>query len=251
MRRLFRSLPAILFPMQIIAHRGVTGRYADENSLEAIRRAVVLGVDGIEIDLRRSRDDEAVLVHDADLRRIAGDVRQVANLTASELTEVSLRHGTRIPTLEEVTANVPAPTQMYLEIKDRNAFELVARKLNTSAGLRARTSILSFSQEVIEDALRLLPDVRRTLLLRRWPMRTVSFFAWARAQELSGVGLITRSWTARRVARVHREGLQAVTWELFEMRSTARRAERLLAQGVDVAIVNQPQVYQNVMNQGS
>ena len=51
--------------MLIFAHRGF-GAEADENTVEAIRRAVDLGVDGIAVDVRRSRDDEAVLVHDPD-----------------------------------------------------------------------------------------------------------------------------------------------------------------------------------------
>jgi glycerophosphoryl diester phosphodiesterase len=88
--------------MQIFAHRGAAGRNADENSLEAIKRAVALGVDGIEVDLRLTRDGEAVLVHDSDMSRIAGDIRRVADLSLDELKAITLRHGTQAVTLDEM-----------------------------------------------------------------------------------------------------------------------------------------------------
>ncbi|OGL79465.1 hypothetical protein A3E39_00510, partial [Candidatus Uhrbacteria bacterium RIFCSPHIGHO2_12_FULL_60_25] len=166
--------------MQIFAHRGVAGRNADENSIEAVRRAVTQGVDGIEVDVRRTRDDEAVLVHDPDLRRIAGDVRQVQDLTVKELQDVVLRHGSKIATLDELTANVPPPIELDLEVKDREALDLMVRKLRTSTGLRERALLSSFSQDVIEQASHDVPDVRRLFLMRTWPVRIRFFMGWVK-----------------------------------------------------------------------
>jgi glycerophosphoryl diester phosphodiesterase len=229
--------------MKVFAHRGVVGRHADENSIEAIKRAVDLHVDGIEVDIRRSRDDEAVIVHDPDLRRIAGDVRQVADLTAQELQAVSLRHGTRIALLEEMTANVPPPIELNLEVKDREALELLVRKIRTSGGLRARALISSFSQEVIEEARRELPDVRTVLLMYRWPVRFKTFQEWISANGVYAVGLESRGWTEPRVVRMRSIGLVLVTYEPFSSRTTKRRARRLMKLGIDIVIVNRPQVY--------
>ena len=229
--------------MKVFAHRGAIGRNADENSLEAARRAVGYGVDGIEVDVRRTRDDEAVLIHDPDLRRVAGDIRQVADLSLQELKEVSLRHGTHIPTLDEFTASVPAPVELDLEVKDQDALDLLIRKLKTSSGLRERTILTSFSQEVIERASHELTDVRCGLLMRAWPVRYSFFAAWAVEHRLYALGIESRLWTAKRVEKAHEAGLQAFAWERFTARSARRRAERLMKIGVDVAIVNQPGVY--------
>lgn len=229
--------------MKVYAHRGVVGRNADENSLEAIRRAVALGVDGIEVDIRRTRDDEAVLVHDTDLRRIAGDIRQVADLSLDELKDITLRHGTRVIALDELTANVPSPIELNLEVKDKEAMDLMIRKLRTSSGLRERTIISSFSQEVIEQAFHELPEVRRVLLFATWPTRFRFFSEWAKAHALYGIEIMARQWTLRRVEQAHEVGLLALTYERFGTRSTKSRAERLVAMGVDIAIVNQPEAY--------
>jgi glycerophosphoryl diester phosphodiesterase len=229
--------------MKVFAHRGVVGRHADENSIEAIKHAVELHVDGIEVDIRRSRDDEAVIVHDPDLRRIAGDVRQVADLTAQELQEITLRNGTRVALLDEMTANVPAPIEMDLEVKDREALELLVRKIRTSAGLRARTIISSFSQEVIEEAHRELPDVRTILLLRNWPVRIKTFREWVSTHGVYAVCFETRGWTEPRVVRMRSMGLVLAAWEPFASRTTKRRAQRLMKLGIDIIIANRPQVY--------
>jgi glycerophosphoryl diester phosphodiesterase len=232
-----------LWVMLIFAHRGAAGRNADENSLEAIKKAVVLGVDGIEVDIRRTRDDEAVLVHDPDLRRIAGDIRMVADLSLDELKQITLRHGTSVVTLDEMTANVPAPVVLDLEVKDQEALDVMIRKLRTSAGLRERTIITSFAQDVIERCAQELPAVRTGLLMRSWPRSWRSFAAWAAQYHLYAVGLSSRQWNAERIARVHAASVMVIAWEIFAMKSLRSRASRLRALGVDVAIVNQPDVY--------
>ncbi|HWQ99976.1 MAG TPA: glycerophosphodiester phosphodiesterase [Candidatus Methylomirabilis sp.] len=235
--------------MQIFAHRGVIGRNADENSIEAVRRAVAMGVDGIEVDIRCSRDDEAVLVHDPDLRRIAGDIRQVADLSVKELLDVPLRHGSRVATLDDLTANVPAPIALDLEVKDKDALDLMIRKLKTSTGLRDRTILSSFSQDVIELASHDLPDVRRLILMRAWPVRFRFFIEWVNLHGLYGVGFLSRFWTSKRVDRIHAHGLKAVAWEQFGTRSARGRAHRLLAAGIDIIIANQPAVYQRIRSE--
>jgi glycerophosphoryl diester phosphodiesterase len=63
-----------------------------------------LGADGVELDVRLSRDGVVVVVHDPDLSRLTNgrDLRSVAALTAQELAELDLGQGARIPSLREV-----------------------------------------------------------------------------------------------------------------------------------------------------
>jgi hypothetical protein len=74
-------------------------------------------------------------------------------------------------------------------------------------------------------------------------MRPVKFEDWAKRVRLSGLGFPSSSWTAPRVAWAHDRGFLALAWELFPIRSTARRARWMLSLGLDVVIVNQPLVY--------
>ncbi|MBE7525250.1 hypothetical protein HS096_02570 [candidate division WWE3 bacterium] len=239
------SFRAMLWAMLIFAHRGVASKGVDENSIEAIRRAVELGVDGIELDIHRSRDGLAVVTHDKDLRRIAGDNRRISELTRRDFRKIRLRKGMGIPTLDEVTASVPAPVRLDFEIKDRAALELLVRKLRTSTGLRSRSFISSFQKDVLLEAAAMVPDVQRILLMKRWPRRTEFAMEWFLQHGIYGVGLPSTFWNTERVRALKERGVCAVAWENWPMRSTERRARHLREIGIDIAIVNQPDTYRS------
>lgn len=79
--------------MLVLSHRGFA-RDVFENTLDAFDRAVTLGVDGIETDLRLSGEGEVLLYHD----RLAPDGREVRALARREL---SAAVGYQVPLLEE------------------------------------------------------------------------------------------------------------------------------------------------------
>ena len=74
---------------RIIAHRG-SSAHAPENTLAAFELAVAGGAEGIEFDVRLTRDGEAVVIHDADLKRTALSEGIVSGMTAAELAEIDV-----------------------------------------------------------------------------------------------------------------------------------------------------------------
>jgi len=72
---------------KIIAHRGASA-VAPENTLAAFREAIAAGADGIEFDVRITKDNEAVVFHDRKLRRTTGKKGTVADLTSAELCKL-------------------------------------------------------------------------------------------------------------------------------------------------------------------
>lgn len=76
----------------LFAHRGGSG-IAPENTVHAFDAAIALGVDGLELDVRFSRDGVVVVHHDASLARTTDVADPVASLTADELARVdAARH---------------------------------------------------------------------------------------------------------------------------------------------------------------
>ena len=73
-------------PVQVTAHRG-HARAAPENTLSAIRKAIESGADYAEVDVHQTTDGVVVLLHDRDLKRVAGDSRR--------LDEVDFDRGSR------------------------------------------------------------------------------------------------------------------------------------------------------------
>lgn len=90
----------------VVAHRADWRSYP-ENSLPAIRSAIAMGVDVVEVDVRRTKDGKFVIIHDTSLDRSTTGRGKVADYTLEELRRFRLRDGLgsptdeMIPTLEE------------------------------------------------------------------------------------------------------------------------------------------------------
>ncbi|HOH18739.1 MAG TPA: glycerophosphodiester phosphodiesterase family protein, partial [Bacilli bacterium] len=53
------------FPKQyIVAHRGASGLVPHENTLEAFQKAIDVGADCIELDVRKTKDQQIIVIHD-------------------------------------------------------------------------------------------------------------------------------------------------------------------------------------------
>jgi glycerophosphoryl diester phosphodiesterase len=71
----------------IVAHRGASA-LAPENTLAAFKKAIEDGAEGIEFDVRLSKDGEAVVFHDADLKRIGGRDEKIIDFSFEELQKI-------------------------------------------------------------------------------------------------------------------------------------------------------------------
>ena len=90
----------------VVAHRG-DWRNAPENSLQAIANCIDMGVDMVEIDLKKTRDGHLVLMHDKTIDRTTSGKGLAQDYTLAELKAIALRNGAghrtahTVPTLEE------------------------------------------------------------------------------------------------------------------------------------------------------
>ncbi len=100
-----------------IAHRGLHGENAPENSIPAFQKAVEKGYN-IEIDIHLLADGEFAVFHDGNLRRMCGINRKTKTLTSQELREYKL-NGTKehIPTLKELFELVDGKVGIVIENK--------------------------------------------------------------------------------------------------------------------------------------
>ena len=102
-----------------IGHRGSKG-YIAENTLESINHAILLGVDGIEIDIFKCLSGELVLSHENDLKRLTGKSGQLEKLTLNELKKILVVGKYEIPTLTDVLRRIRTPLFVNIELKGLN-----------------------------------------------------------------------------------------------------------------------------------
>lgn len=111
----------------LLAHRGLSQHREDldENTLDAFSEALAFGATHLESDIHATKDGVAVLVHDADLLRVAGVHKKVSELELAELRRLRLRSGGQIPTLEEALRNFPE-ARFNLDLKTAEAIDPTA-----------------------------------------------------------------------------------------------------------------------------
>jgi glycerophosphoryl diester phosphodiesterase len=106
-------------PVINIAHRGGISDGYPENTLAAFRRAMAVGADVIELDLRATKDGRLVILHDETLDRTTDGTGLVTNFTLEELKKLKAGGNEQIPTYEEVLQLVAnTGTKLLLDIKN-------------------------------------------------------------------------------------------------------------------------------------
>jgi glycerophosphoryl diester phosphodiesterase len=141
----------------VIAHRGVWGAGVLENSLAAFEQAIDLGADMIELDVRRTRDREVIIFHDADL---AGT--PVANLTCSEIEDLA---GVLPPLLEEALELAGNRIALDVELKEDGYVDELADLLSGFAASGTDLIVTSFVDLVLTQLTELTPQLTRGLIL--------------------------------------------------------------------------------------
>lgn len=114
--------------MKIIGHRGAAG-LALENTVESIHAAIKAGVDGIEFDIRTTKDGKLVLSHDRHLARVSEHDHHIHKHNLAKLRKVPLHNGQVIATLHEAV-RAASDTPIVVEGKENNWAEPLADFIN-------------------------------------------------------------------------------------------------------------------------
>lgn len=145
------------------AHRGLhgIGGQCPENSLPAIEEAIGHGY-GVEIDVQRSADFEAIVFHDLSLKRLTGDMKLVASLHSRTLKKTRIcGTSARISTLKDVLDLVRGRVPLLLEIKSAPGIPgmLEKRVAELARRYRGPLAVMSWAPGTVEALSLLAPNL--------------------------------------------------------------------------------------------
>lgn len=150
----------------VIAHRGA---HLDipENTLAAYRRAIELGVDFVEIDVRTTADSHWVSVHNASLQAyVENDQRKVSDLTLQQIQSLDVGRrlggkwqGARIATLEEIVELCKGRCGIYMDIKSAHIPTLISY-LESQDMLNAVLLYVDLNEPLLASAAGRYPHAR-------------------------------------------------------------------------------------------
>ncbi len=105
--------------MLIIGHRGACG-HTTENTISSVKKSLEIGVDAIEIDVRKTADNKVILMHDYTIDRTTNGTGKVADLTLEQIESYQTEDNQKVPTLEAVLNLVNKQAIVDIEIKDND-----------------------------------------------------------------------------------------------------------------------------------
>jgi glycerophosphoryl diester phosphodiesterase len=143
-----------------VGHRGASA-LAPENTLRAFQVAIEYGLDMAELDVHLSRDGQLVVIHDADLARVAGRAERVGDLSASEL------RGLEVPTLTDVFDLARRRLGVYVELKGHGTGTALGELLRTGAADSVSVIGGSFVPSLVADLAATQAGIPRSILFAR------------------------------------------------------------------------------------
>lgn len=254
--------------VHVVAHRGAS-LDAAEHTLAAYRRAVEVGADALECDVRLTADGVLVCVHDRRVDRTSNGSGVVSALDLAELAELDFAswrgskasaeaadsveladaHERSVLTLDTLLAYVKdcgRPVELAIETKHPTRYAgLVERRLvetldrygwaHPRLGARVPVRVMSFSWLSLRRMRELAPSVTAVYLMERVPLRMWDGTLPGHV-AIAGPSIAILRAHPKYVAKVHRAGGAVHVWTVDEPADV----ELCLRLGVDAIITNRP-----------
>jgi glycerophosphoryl diester phosphodiesterase len=226
------------------AHRGLHGSGVPENSPAAFTAAMEHGM-GIECDVQRSSDGQAIVFHDWELDRLTGESGPVDQLTAASLGAIRLTGGDdTIPSLRQVLDLVDGRVPLLIEVKSRKNMRipsLCLAVLRVLEGYRGKHAIMSFDPRVPRWFKRYAPMTVRGLVITEENDHTVfsrllrRLSLWQASPDFLAYDI--RDLPSRFATAQRKRGLPIVSWTVSSPELLARakqHADAPIAEGAGV-----------------
>jgi glycerophosphoryl diester phosphodiesterase len=228
------------------AHRGLHGPGLPENSSMAFAAAIARGL-GIECDIQRSLDGQAMVFHDWELDRLTGESGPVARRTAAELGAIRLAGSSEtIPTLRELLDQTAGRVPLLIEIKSSRSS---GRKVGATClavrrvleGYRGPHAIMSFDPRVVRWFARHSPLTLRGLVVTEEYDKALPgmirrrLSLWHAQPDFLAYDI--RDLPSRFAAAQRKRGLPVLTWTVRSAEYIERAAEHAdapIAEGAGV-----------------
>jgi glycerophosphoryl diester phosphodiesterase len=209
------SAPAGCAQMQVAAHRGVHDARHTENTVRSAQLAVSSGADVLEGDMRLTRDQAWVMMHDPTVARTTNGRGRVSDLRYRQVKRLRTSDGVRggVPSVNADLAVLDAHPGIgvQLEVKPGRVSWSALRRLLaifTRHHLLNRLTITSFSTQPLAAIHRIDP---------RW---STSFLTYhrvdtARARSLGRtLSIEERALTSSYADALHSNGLEISVWKI-------------------------------------
>lgn len=223
--------------MEIYGHRGAAG-YVLENTVASVKKALELKVDGIEFDVRATKDRRPVIIHDETLKRTHKIDKATDKLTMAEIRSLTKTAEFPVPTLDQIMLAIGKKVPANVELKEIEAVQPSLKVLNDMAEKKLidpkRVLITSFDHEAVKLFREHSERYKLGLLIGKLPGE--SYWKLAKTLDVYSVNISKKAVNEAFVERAHKDGRKVMVYTVNEKRV----ADRLKTMGVDAIFSDVP-----------
>jgi len=237
----------------ILAHRGASG-YQPEMTKSAYELALSMGVDGLEADVRLTKDDVLVAIHDRNTKRVADKNLNISNSTYSQLLDlkffgeqkydgafkilkltelIDLALATKKPLTLAIEAKHPSIKSFFLEKKIVQT--LKDYKITNGKIGQLQIILMSFNLFAVKVFKKLLPDTPTVMLVEKnYPF--LANFPTPGGAEYVGPGIELLNKNPKLYKKWRKKGKKFFIWTVDHPRDV----KWCLEKGVEIFVSNYP-----------
>lgn len=217
-----------------VAHRGASA-YEIENTLQSFRKALELGANAVELDVRQSRDGKLLLSHDETLKRLFGSDVPVSQATLKELKQLT---GGRILTLEEALRFLDSKVDRILVELKETGYERKVLDVIMDEDLLNRTVVVSFDENTLAAMRNLHTRIETGLIYARYKDPVGA----ARGLGAGYLLPLYRFVHTKDVENAHRNNLKVIVWTI----NKKEEAREYSVKGVDGIASDRPDIFEGM-----
>ena len=214
-----------------VGHRGAKA-YETENTLESFRKAIELGANAIELDVRISGDSKLIVIHDDNLKKVFGKDVQIKESTLEELKQLT---DNRIVTFDEALRFIGRKVEKILvELKD-TGYERDVLDIIRKEKLEDRVIVVSFHEEALAHVRELDKKIETGLIYTKFK-KPIDAALKLNAQYLVP---LYRFVHRRDIAKAHKSNLKVIVWTV----NTTIEVQNFIAKDVDGTATDKPDIF--------
>lgn len=232
------------------AHRGFSGKYP-ENTMLAFEKALEIGVDGIELDVQLSKDNEIVIIHDETIDRTTNGKGLVKDFTLKDLSSYDASYifkdmgFNKIPTLREYfelikNRNIITNVELKNSVIYYIGLEEKVLELIKEFGIEKNIIISSFNHHSILKFKKLAPNIKCGLLIEGILINAGEY------TKKNEVECFHPNFTALNnitIDELKKNSIEINTWTVNKKEDI----EYLLSKGIDGIISNYPDLVKEII----
>jgi len=217
-----------------VGHRGARA-YEIENTLESFKKAIKLGANAIELDVRQSKDRKLVVIHDDNLKKVFGKDILVSQVTLKDLKQLTEN---KIPTLEEALEFIDREVEKILVQLKEVGYEKKVLEVVKKEKLKDRAVIISFHEEALINVRKLDKTIETGLVYAKYK-NPVDTALKLNAQYLVPLYRFTHT---KNVEDAHKKNLKIIVWTI----NTKQEVKGYIAKGVDGIASDKPDIFKSI-----